>query len=390
MKMKLKLICLLLTAAVFAACLCACGEGTTPEPATEAVTADAGSGHDLYIRDTAGKELSARFFSTESGEEVTVTPEVLDEEGDETVYHCAADTVKYDRVVITSDGRDSEQLAFNDYVSGWELSPGRSLPFTYGKENPEPTFERKTFPYEERTKDILIWTPEDYDASSSDRYSVIYMTDGQNLFLRTATSTGSWAVAESISAMMAQSDHKVIVVGIENADGWRDNELTPDLGEPVEDNYADGHGAYYSDFVVGTVMPYIEENYNVYTDREHTAMCGSSSGGIESFYIAMEHPEKFGTVGALSPAFGLFGTDTWDKYLSEKDFSAGYPKVYIYNGAGDDLEAWLLAGAQDMPDSLKKIGYPEENITQRYCDEAMHNELYWRVIFPEFLTVMFG
>ncbi len=169
-----------------------------------------------------------------------------------------------------------------------------------------------------------------------------------------------------------------------------DDELTPNLGTPTDPGYEDGHGAYFCDFLMKTVIPYVEKNYNVYTDRDHTAICGSSSGGIESFYIAMEHPEKFGTVGALSPAFSLFDNETWNKYLTKKDFSKGYPRVYIYCGEGNDLESALLPGAKDMPENLSKINYPAENIYYYTAKKALHNELYWRVIFPDFLKYLYN
>lgn len=375
--MKIRMISLTLCA-VLALALAACGT--------------AGDGHTVYLRDTYGHDaMTAEFYSTTSDDTLTTEMQKVGEEGDSIVYRCAADPETYDRVVFTYDDTSTEELSFNRYVSGWELDSYRFYPFTYGTEDTDPVYKRQSFPYENRTKDILIWVPDDYDPTAEDKYSVLYMTDGQNLFQRTATSTGSWAVAESAQAMMSQSDNRLIIVGIENADGFRDSELTPDIGTVLAEDYEDGRGAYFCDFVVDTVMPYIEENYNVYTDREHTGICGSSSGGIESFYIAMEHPERFGTVGALSPAFMLYSDKTWEKYLSGRDFSAGYPFVYIYNGAAssDILERSLLPGAQIMPRTLKSVGYPEDKVALKVYDNGLHNEMYWRAVFPDYLKYMF-
>ncbi len=388
-----RLICLflsiLLVVFTFAACSDS-GKDDDNTAETTAVTTGESDGHPLYVRAQKDCEsITATFSSVAGSDTFTAQLTQKDDEGDTAIYVCYADTAVYDRVTVTIDGHDSDLLAFNDYTSGWEMSPTKELPFTYGADNKTPEYVNKEFPYQERTKNVQIWTPKDYDAKAKEKYSVIYMTDGQNLFNPIATSYGSWAVAESVRAMMAQSDHRCIVVGIENSDGWRDDELTPNLGTPTEASYEDGHGAYYADFVVKTVMPYIEKNYNVFTDRDHTAICGSSSGGIESFYIAMEHPEKFGTVGALSPAFALFDDATWDKYLAKKDFSAGYPRVYIYCGKGNDLEQQLLPGAASMPDNLNKIGYPADNVYYYTAENALHNEIYWRIIFPDFLKYLF-
>ncbi len=344
----------------------------------------------FLVTDKASREnVTATFKNSDSGETLEVKLQKKDSSDDSYAsFSGHADTALYDRVVITADSIETEELAYNDYVRAWDLTSGRAYP---GTEEYDPKYERKTFDYEKRTKDILIWTPEDYDAASAEKYSVIYMTDGQNLFNRAATSTGSWAVAESALAMAQNGGEKCIIVGIENADGWRDNELTPDIGEVTQSDYADGHGEYFSDFVVDTVMPYINENYNVYTDREHTHVCGSSSGGIESFYIAMEHPDKFASVGALSPAFLLFTDETWVEYLGGKDFSAGYPTVYLYcgNSSADQLEQVLYQQTVTMPGNLKKIGYPEDKIITKLYDDGVHNEMYWRAVFPDYLKYAF-
>ena len=376
--MKKRIICIILSALLVAAALAACGESS-----------GGGSGQIFTVRDTKNSEaLTAVFMNSESGESQEIKLQKYESGDGYTDYTCKADPEKFDRVIITADGTETPELAFNRHVLGWVLDEHRFMPYDTGYEAPK--YERKTFDYQERTKDVLIWTPDNYDPSGS-KCSVIYMTDGQNLFNPSATSTGSWAVAESARAMLAQGGESVIIVGIENADGWRDDELTPDLGEVLSDDYNDGHGEYFSDFVVDTVMPYINENYNVYTDREHTHVCGSSSGGIESFYIAMEHPDKFASVGALSPAFLLYGSDTWVDYLSGKDFSAGHPFVYIYSGnsSSDGLEQMICSQAKVMPTILKQIGYPEDKVVEKYNDEALHNEMYWRAIFPDYLKYAF-
>lgn len=357
-----------------------------------ACSVDEGEGHTLYVRDEYKHDnITATFKSSDSGNTLEIKMKKIDTTDDYTEFSCKADTALYDRVILTYDDASTEELSFNDYVSGWALDAHHFTPYTYGVESAEPEYKRVSFDYEERTKDILIWTPSDYDASSEGKYSVIYMTDGQNLFQPSATSTGSWGVAESALSCMAQSDNKFIIVGIENADGWRDNELTPHIGTVTDEEFENGEGAYFSDFVVDTVMPYIKENYNVYTDREHTSVCGSSSGGIESFYIAMEHPECFGSVGAFSPAFLLYSDDTWVDYLSQKDFSAGYPIIYLYCGdnSADDLEKSLCDCTKTMSDNLKKIDYPEDKLTIKIYDNAAHKEMYWRAVFPDYLHYAF-
>ncbi|MBQ9679157.1 MAG: alpha/beta hydrolase [Ruminococcus sp.] len=374
-----KALCLIFCIALLALTLTACGSSDSGTPL-------------FTVVDKATREnVTATFKNTDSGDTLEVKMTKKDLSGDSfAFYTCHADTALYDRVIIDSDGLETEELAYNDYCTAWDLTSGRAYPGT-DPEAVAPKYERKTFDYQKRTKDILIRTPEDYGENPDEKYSVIYMTDGQNLFDRSATSTGSWAVAESALAMAENGGEKCIIVGIENADSWRDDELTPDIGEVLSEDYEDGHGEYFSDFVVDTVMPYINENYSVYTDREHTHICGSSSGGIESFYIAMEHPDKFSSVGALSPAFLLYSDETWVDYLSKKDFSENAPLVYLYcgNGKADQLEQQLYIGTVAMPDTLKKIGYPEDKVVMKLYEDGIHNEMYWRAVFPDYLKYAF-
>ncbi len=353
-------------------------------------------GHEICIRDEFFSEkISVTFLSSKTNKTEKIDFEYTRDSNDDSEYvdhYCKADTDKYDRMYFEYDGQKSSLLAFNDYVSGWEITSYGILPLGATEAGDYET-EIKTFKYGDTTKDIYIWKPDDKVSASKGKYSVIYMTDGQNLFNKTATSTGCWNVADSVVNMMKNSDNKAIIVGIDDGTSNRDSELTPDIGDVEKDSQAtfeNGTGEYFSDFVYETVVPYIEKNYDVYTDAEHNAICGSSSGGIESFYIGMEHPDKFGTIGALSPAFGIYDDDTWVEYLKSKKFDKNYPFVYIYNGDADDLEKWLKEGAESMPDNLDEIDYPKKKIKLSIYKNAQHNESYWRAVFPEFLDVMFN
>ena len=372
------LIALGLIAAVMCAALSSCGAADK-------------NGKTITVRDEMlADEIKVTLKNSENSNSETVTPELKDEEGDEYKdYSLNVDTEKYDRMIITSDGSDSIELVVNEFVNGFDISSYGIKPLGLSR----PDYEIKSFKYSKTEKDVYIWTPDDYDKNSKEKYSVIYMTDGQNLFEERATQYGSWGVAESVQNMMLNTENRTIVVGIDDSTSNRDSELTPNIGDIAnvsdKSNFENGTGKYFSDFVVNTVKPYIEKNYKVYTDAAHNAVCGSSSGGIECFYIGMEHSDKFGAIGALSPAFGLYNDSTWVSYLEKKDFSKNRPKIYIYNGGADDLEKFLLTGAKSMPDNLKKIGYPEDKVTLKIYDKGMHNEAYWRAVFPEFLKIMF-
>lgn len=53
------------------------------------------------------------------------------------------------------------------------------------------------------------------------------------------------------------------------------------------------------------LMPFIENNFSVKSDRENTAITGISMGGREALFIGFKLPRVFGYVGAVAPAPGL-------------------------------------------------------------------------------------
>ncbi len=366
-----------------------------------------GTGHKIYVREPYSPDkMTAVFSSTTSDETETVTLQLEKKEEEYSTFSCAGDTKKYDRVRFTSDDTDKSMvLVFNDFINGYYLKAGSSqgsvgIPFVYDNEMKENApYKTVSLKYDKTVnKNIFIWTPESYDKNDkTTKYSVIYMCDGQNMFDEPSTTYGSWNVAQSAESMMANSENKCIIVGIDDGDGNRDSELTPLIGELAEDrenmtmeDFENGTGEIFSDFVVNTVMPYIEKNYNVYTDNKHTSVCGSSSGGIEAFYMGMEHPDKFGAVGALSPAFLLYNEDVWIDYLNGCKFNGNEPFVYIYTGSGDQLETRINKSAKDMKKYLEKVNYPKDKYTLKEYKEASHNEHYWRNVFPEFLKFAFN
>ena len=142
-------------------------------------------------------------------------------------------------------------------------------------------------------------------------------------------------------------------------------------------------GKEFASFIKNKVMPYINKHYNVYTDARHNSIAGASLGGMEAFYIGMEYPEAFGTVGALSPSFWAFKDSAWVKYLSGKKFSNKSPFLYLYSG-NYDLDVGPFV--KTMYNNLLKKGYPKNKVVYHYIEKNEHNTYCWRLMFSEFLT----
>ena len=325
--------------------------------------------------------------------------------GGEKVYYADIDTSAYDRIIFNNGGtQQTINVPVNKASSGFFISNSSStkamLVGTYAYTGADcGTIKKLNMDYPGGYKKrVWIWTPADYK-STGDKFRTIYMTDGQNLFDDDhEDGYGGWEVTDAVESMMANGGRGVIIVGIESTGSRRDTELTPNIGAlnpalPPSDaqSFKDGKGIQFADFVANTVMPYVQENYNSSAAKRDNMVVGSSSGGLEAFYIGMEHNDKFGMIGALSPAFLLFGDDVWNSYLSKFDLtSSDMPKLYLFNGNStkDSLERELKVFCDEMYDRLTNAGY--KNMTYVIEGDYVHNEAHWRAIFPDTIAWLLG
>ena len=172
--------------------------------------------------------------------------------------------------------------------------------------------------------------------------------------------------------MMSVTDNKAMIVAIETMGGieedgktinTRDDELIPDIGEFLEWQgqtvNSKKRGNDFSNFIYDTIVPYVEENYNVYTDAAHNAVAGSSFGGLASFYIGMDHPDKFGTIGAFSASFQIYKPETLEDYSKKVIALENKPFVYFYAGGYSTDTA---PGDVEVYNYLVEHGYPKDKL----------------------------
>ena len=238
-----------------------------------------------------------------------------------------------------------------------------------------------------RDKTVRVYVPAHEEGET---FPVIYMTDGQNLFEFEEGMFGCWYTREAIEAERAVSGKAAIIVGIHNDDGAaeRANELTPaeigDLILPDEIRHlAAPEGEVFYDFVVNTVMPAVEARFPVKTGRENTAFCGSSSGGLMAFCIALSHPELFCASGVFSPAFMVYAPQDFSAWILAKT-GQQTPYLYFYSGGGDDLENAIRQCTESVYDFMLEC-YPPEKMNAVILPENPHNETAWAEIFKDFL-----
>ncbi|NET31719.1 MAG: alpha/beta hydrolase [Cyanothece sp. SIO1E1] len=161
-------------------------------------------------------------------------------------------------------------------------------------------------------RNIEVWLPDGYE-NSTERYQVLYMHDGQNVFdPETSYNGNDWMVDEALTELIANGELEgTIVVAIWNSGITRFPEYMPQKpaeimnSEAVREEVIKNSGKpIFSDdylkFIVEEVKPFIDEEYRTKPEREYTSIMGSSMGGLISLYAIMEYPEVFGAAGCLS------------------------------------------------------------------------------------------
>ncbi len=242
----------------------------------------------------------------------------------------------------------------------------------------------------ERT--LAIYLPPGYDTAKDQRYPVLYMHDGQNLFDAGSSFIGvEWRVDETVERLIkAGKIPPLIVVGIyNNAD--RMNEYTP---SPDAARKSGGKGDAYTRFVIDEVKPFIDKTYRTKPGRDHTAVAGSSLGGLISLHMAVERPEVFSKCGVISPAL------MWDAAALLKRIEASPTplkrvKVWLDMGTkeGDTLATFRTAldHSRKLADLLKKSGL-QDGTDYKYMEAegAVHNEGAWAERFDQVLIFFYG
>ena len=256
---------------------------------------------------------------------------------------------------------------------------------------------------------VVVWLPSGYGATGQ-KYAVLYMHDGQNLFDTATAGYGmEWQIDETLDRLIREKAVRpTIVVGIWNTPKRLQeyvpskafNGLPPDYrqkvralygGDPLSDNYLK--------FIVRELKPMIDRRFNVKTDRANTVMMGSSMGALISLYAIDEYPDLFGAAGMMSTHWPLViapdnkpisdaeyetVSSTFARYLSRALPDPATHKLYFDHGS-ETLDA-VYARYQARVDAVvAKHGYRQwsNDLSLSFPGEK-HNEISWasRVAVP--------
>jgi len=199
---------------------------------------------------------------------------------------------------------------------------------------------------------LAVYLPYEYNSQRAQPYKVLYLSHGAG-----AESETSWINKGSLCNMM-------------------DNLIAEKTIEPfvvvVINNYAVNFD--YPN-LINNIVPFIESNYNVATDKGNKAVAGLSMGAQYTQNIMLNYPDEFQYYGLFSG--GFFN----DSSASAANFS---------KAALDDANIYLAAGAQEF--GLQAIQRTQSRLAAAgikdfttYVINGGHTWAVWRDIYVDYV-----
>ncbi len=226
-------------------------------------------------------------------------------------------------------------------------------------------YESKTT---QSTHRIHVYTPPGYDKMA--RLPVLYLLHGADGEESVWTAFGKVNVI--LDNLLAEKKIQPMVVVMPNgyAYGW-------DSGVAADKQQAD-----FEKLLIGDLIPWVQANYKVATDRKMRALAGLSRGGGQTLTIGMRHLETFSRLG-------VFSAGSNNPQEAFKDVVANLPKVKSQL----DL-LWMKAGNEDfaLPGARRFHEFMDANsVTHTFLTmPGEHTWIVWRNCLNEFAPLLWS
>jgi enterochelin esterase-like enzyme len=229
-----------------------------------------------------------------------------------------------------------------------------------------------------------------------ERYPVFYLLHGAGDVDDSWSSVGraGFILDNLIAANKAKPMIVVMPAGHVNGAGAALGAPVPAAAAQGMPGIGAGPDPFANDFTTD-VMPYIEKNYRVLTDRQSRAIAGLSMGGNQTLNIAIPHLDKFAYIGVFSSGIisGARGTpadsapfgEAWEKQnlaaLDNAVNKLGLSLLWFSTGKEDGL----IGTTRNTVELLKKHGFKPVFIES----EGAHTWLNWRDYLSVFAPQLF-
>jgi predicted alpha/beta superfamily hydrolase len=245
-------------------------------------------------------------------------------------------------------------------------------------------------------RNIDVWVPANFDSSGKTRYSVLYMHDGQNLFLPGNSFGGmEWGIDETMDSLLRLGLIKnTIVVGIWNSPKrfieYNPTDAFLKLDSLTKQKIMQERGGsslanQYLAFVFEDLKPMIDSVFPTKPEMKNTFMMGSSMGGLISLYALCKYSDQLKGVGCLSTHWPLSLKENnrvvakaYADYFATRLPNPKQHKLYFDRGT-ETLDAWYEQHQLYMDELCRESGYetPKDFMTLVFKGDP-HNEVAWR------------
>lgn len=283
--------------------------------------------------------------------------------------------------IIVRDGTRNESMF---------MVPGEKANLYGVFDVPHGTLEKVWYPSASLglTRQMYVYTPPGYKGSA-DKFPVLYLLHGAGGDEDAWTTLGR--TPQILDNLIAAGKAKPMIVVMTN--GNPGDVAAPGaapakkavVGQQAQGN-AMGSGRF-EESIVKDVIPFIEKNYKVATDKNNRAVAGLSMGGMQTLYLTNNYPEKFSYFGVLSMGLmenrqGVSNTSAEDRLKGLEKLKASQPKLYwIGMGKEDFLYQSGVALRKFLDDNKFKYEYLET--------EGGHTWPNWRIYLSELAPKLF-
>ena len=227
-------------------------------------------------------------------------------------------------------------------------------------------------------RDFYVYTPPGYDPSAKKTYPVLYLLHGYSDDASGWTAVGRANVI--LDNLIAQGKAKPMIVvmplGYGTMEvirvGWGGISNHPEVREESFRKFREA--------LLTEVMPKVESEYRVTTDRNSRAIAGLSMGGSESLRTGLNGLDKFAWIGAFS-AGGM--PDDFDKVFPGLGAKANEQIRLLWIACG--TEDRLITPNRNLREWLKTKGVEHVDIET----PGMHTWMVWRRNLAQFAGLLF-
>ena len=236
-------------------------------------------------------------------------------------------------------------------------------------------------------RSAYVYVPDEYEDEPEQRYPVLYMFDGHNVFFdEDATYGKSWGMEE----YMEFTQTPMIIAAVECSHDPRNgrlSEYSPFTFDDMHFGHVPGRGRITMEWLVHVFKPMIDREFPTLPGREHTFIAGSSMGGLMSLYAITQYNRVFSRAAALSPSVWV-APRKLERMIRRARIA---PDTVVYMDYGSQelgnrggMDDWLMRIAQRLMERRVMLSF-------RIVPGGDHSEESWEQQVPFFMdTLLYG